>query len=94
MVHVKIIPMDLISGMESGPAQDYNYKSEVLVGFIQSLVQRSGNSSNPELMHLSSHSSYSHMTSHDYAPLNFINDYTYIKVGISVTVYTYNIIIM
>ena len=70
MVPVKIIPMDLITGMESGPAQDYNYKSEVLVGFIKSLVQRSGNSSNSELLH----SSYSHMTSHDSAPLHFIND--------------------
>ena len=45
MVPVKIIPMDLITGMESGPAQDYNYKIAVLVGFIKSLVQRSGNSS-------------------------------------------------
>ena len=75
MVPVKIIFMDLITGMESGPAQDYNYKSEVLVGFInKSLIQRSGNSSNSELLHLSSHSSYSHMTSHDSAPLHFIND--------------------
>ena len=74
MVPVKIIPMDLITGMESGPAHDYNYKIAVLVGFIKSLVQRSGNSSNSELLHLSLHSSYSHITSHDSAPLYFIND--------------------